>query len=134
MLKVDWNPEKNQIQRFGIAWPVGVAIFGTVLALRHHVAAAGCLWVVAATVAVAARSRPAQARYVYILWMGLSAGIAFAVSCAALLVIFWGVVTPAALLFKLAGRDVLLRKKPAAESYWRDHESSRDASDYRHLF
>ena len=57
----------------------------------------------------------------------------WSVLLAAALVVFYGVFTPVALLFKVIGRDALARRpQPGKETYWLPKASARDIHSYFH--
>ena len=72
----------------------------------------------------------------YRMWMGFAYGINFLITKLLLAFIFWGVLTPIAVFFKLIGRDALMLKKSSAPdpSYWREHDKMADPASYRHLY
>jgi len=51
-----------------------------------------------------------------------------------LALVFYGVVTPFALVFRLRGRDVLARKKRPVDSYWSARRESNDPRSYFRQF
>jgi hypothetical protein len=68
--------------------------------------------------------------------MTLAFGINFLITRLLLTLIFWGVLTPTALLCRLFKRDALGLKKSndPSGSYWRTHDRIADKSSYRHLY
>lgn len=69
--------------------------------------------------AVTAIAVPVALHWPRIVWMAITTRIAKVVSFVLLGVIFYGVVTPVALLFRLIGRDALHRRLDAgAATYW----------------
>ena len=68
---------------------------------------------------------------VYVGWMVLAFPIGWTVSQAMLVVMFYGLFTPIALLFRLIGRDPLHRvRRPGLETYWSPKPSSTDLRSY----
>jgi hypothetical protein len=54
------------------------------------------------------------------------------VSNALLRLVFYGVITPVALVFRLVRRDALALRRPAGNSYWRDVDPPGDPGSYFH--
>jgi hypothetical protein len=74
--------------------------------------------------------RPAAVRWVYTGCMIVTFPIGVVVSHVMLAVIFYGVFTPVALLFRAIGRDPLNRQPRVKASYWTAKSRARDPSDY----
>ena len=94
----------------------------------------GAAWLGGAAVMVAACGwfRPRLYKPVFVGWMVLAFPVAWAWSVAILGLLFFGLMTPIALAFRLIGRDPLRRRlEPDAPSYW--IEKSHDASPERYL-
>ena len=62
--------------------------------------------------------------------MGLALPIGWLVSNVLLRVIFYAVLTPIGVFFRLTGRDALQLKKPNTDSYWTPHTQRRDQASY----
>lgn len=63
-------------------------------------------------------------------WMALGALMAMIVSPIVMLLMFLLVFTPVAICMRLAGRDALvLRRKPAGQSYWRERAAKGHTDD-----
>ena len=135
-MPINRNPSFSDIRRFAAAWTAASAFMGVLLFWRHHPYAAYGVWSASAAVAVSGLLAPPLAKVFYRGWMTLSEGIRFAVTQILLLMIFWGVLTTVALVFKLLGRDVLRLKKsrPARGTYWTEHDPMLDNSSYKHLY
>lgn len=75
--------------------------------------------------------KPAWLRPVYVVWMVLAFPVGWLVSHVALAVLFYGVFTPVAFLFKLTRRDVLQRRyAPEAETYWKERAKVTEPKRY----
>ena len=61
---------------------------------------------------------PAVMRPIFIAWLAAAFPIGWVVSRVLLLVLFFGVVTPIALVFRLKGRDILGLRRRETQSYW----------------
>lgn len=78
--------------------------------------------------------RPRLVRYVFTGWMIAAFPIGWTVSRLALATVFLAVFTPLGLGFRLAGRDVLGRRRSSSGSYWRPHSPAGRAQDYLRQF
>jgi hypothetical protein len=135
-MKINKNPSEQEVRRFALVWMGVAAAMGVLLFLRHHPAAAKVLWGASAIVGLSGVAVPIVSRAFYRLWMSLAFGINWIITNALLALIFWVILTPLALVFKLIGRDSLQlkRNKSTSESYWRVHDKIDDKSTYRHLY
>ena len=86
-----------------------------VLARRPRTERPGTLLAVSALVAAAGLLAPPVIRPVYVGWMGIVFPIGWVVSHALLAIVYFGVLTPIALLVRWRRGD-LLRRKPDPES------------------
>jgi hypothetical protein len=111
----------------------GFGLLAGVLVWRGHGRPASILGAMAALVGATALLSPATALPFYRAWMGIGFFVGSGVSRAVLVLIFYGVVTPVSLLFRLAGRDAL-RLKKGGDSYWAEHPRLDDRENPKHLF
>ena len=98
---------------------------------QHPPSLAG--WIVGALavlIGVPGLIRPNSIRPVYLLLLTLTKPIGHVVGLVLLAVVYFGVMTPMAFIFRLAGRDGLGRRRWGAESYWVDRVPSNDVRLY----
>lgn len=119
MIDLQLRPTDRMLRQFAGAWLI---VFG-VLAAREWLARgnprlAMALAGVALLVGLAGLVRPRAVRWLFIASTVAAFPIGWVISQVMLLLLFIVVITPVALLFKLAGRDRLLRKRTKRESYW----------------
>jgi hypothetical protein len=111
-------------------------IFGVLCALswyRHQHGPSRAGWIagiLALLVGVPGLIRPNGIRPVYLGAMALSRPIGHVVGLVLLAVVYYGVMTPLAIAFRLTGRDGLGRFRRGAESYWVDLVPTRDVRLY----
>ena len=74
--------------------------------------------------------KPALIRPVFVGITAATAPIGHVISTVLLAVVYYAVVTPLAALFRLIGRDVLLRRRPAVDSYWLPKHQPADPRRY----
>jgi hypothetical protein len=76
-------------------------------------------------------ARTGAIRWLFVGWMVLVFPMGWLISQLALLLMFYGVLTPVAILFRLTGRDALCRRtRLDADSYWTAKEQPRDMRRY----
>ena len=74
---------------------------------------------------------PSAIRLVYTAWMVAAFPIGWTISRLMLGLLFFGLFTPVAAIFRLIGRDSLNRRQVAGrESYWAAKPASQDSGDY----
>lgn len=74
---------------------------------------------------------PALRRPMYMGWMYLVFPIGFVVSLVLLALVYFVVLTPIALMLRLAGKDPLARKfEPGAPTYWADRPKPPSSDRY----
>jgi hypothetical protein len=80
---------------------------------------------------------PRALKGVFVGWMALAFTMGLVVSTLVLMICYFGIITPLALIGRLAGKDFLSEKlNPDAKSYWlpRDRSIARQPSDYERQF
>jgi carbamoyltransferase len=79
--------------------------------------------------------RPRLLAPIFSTWLFLTAPVAWVVSAVLLAVVYYGVVTPLGLLFRLIGRDELDRRfRSGQDTYWREKPAATDTSRYLQQF
>jgi hypothetical protein len=75
--------------------------------------------------------KPEAVRWIFVSWMVLAFPIGWLVSQLMLAVLFYLVLTPVAILFRLRGRDLLCRKHaPGRTTFWLPKQTPQDARSY----
>ena len=70
-------------------------------------------------------------RHIFVTWSVIAFPIGWVVSRLALGLLFYGVFTPIGLLFRLIGRDALMRRRPTGQdTYWTTTGPPPSASSY----
>jgi hypothetical protein len=102
---------------------------------HHRHALAIILAIVAVTVGPLGVVRPRIIRPVFVAWMALAFPVGWVVSRIVLGIIFFGLLTPAAWVFRRIGRDELrLKPWPAATTYWCEKPLATSQSQYLRQF
>lgn len=134
-MKINSNPSVQEVRKFATVWMAAAALAGGLFFWRHHPSIARVFWTASACVGLSGILAVPVARQFYRGWMSLAAAINLVITRLLLILIYWGVMTPLALVFKITGRDALkLKKSKSDATYWRDLEKLTDISYYRHLY
>jgi hypothetical protein len=132
---INWKPSHKEMRVFGAVFVAGFSLIALVLLLRGSTRAAQIVGAIGAAVGGLALIAPPLARPFYLAWMGVAFVMGGIVSFLILMIIFYLIITPLALIMRLAGRDELaLKRKPGQTSYWTEHPALDDKSYYERLF
>jgi hypothetical protein len=128
MITINRHPTPSQLRWFSALWfPLFGLAAGGMLYWRAHELIARAVW---ATVAVGTVLSLVSADIAQLLFVGLSYAsypIGFVVSWVALAAVYFLVLSPIALVMRLAGRDVLrLRYRHNAGSDWIERRPNED--------
>lgn len=141
MLKVNFRPEPRILRQFAFLAVVGLPLVaGLILRLvgafawTHPVLLTAVGLGVAQLVLFLVGVRYlTQACFVVLMVVGMPIG--FVLSHVFLAAIYYLVITPIGLVFRMMGRDVIgKRLDPKAASYWRDRGQPRPATSYFKLY
>jgi len=136
---INWQPDNCEIRKFGKSLLFGflalAIIFFIIGICRCPLSSA---WQIPASIAGAggiifllALILPIAAKPIYYLWYFLSACIGIVVANTFLILFFYLIFAPFALVARLlSGRDPLHLKKPGRDSYWRDYQPHQDLKRY----
>jgi hypothetical protein len=123
------------LRQFGF---LGLGVFGALAGWRAFASGAdGVVWgfgAAAAGFGLLGAAAPAALGPVFTAWMIVAFPIGWVVSRVMLALLFYGVFTPVAFVFRLMGRDVLRRRRPAGGSYWIPKSQPGDARQYLRQF
>jgi hypothetical protein len=129
VIQIDWNPPRRILRNFGLIGLVAFGAMGSLICWQigpGKVVPAGAatmtatfLWVTAAHFGVFAAVAPALLRPVYLVLTVVTYPIGFVLSYVVMALIFYGVIVPIGLVFKIVGRDAMCRRFDAsARTYW----------------
>jgi hypothetical protein len=142
VIDINWQPDAKSLRSFGLICLAAFVGFGawvfrchSVLSLQLTPAAAGAtaysLWAVAALAGLLSLTFPRALYPLYIGLMIVSLPIGYLVSHLVMGLLFFGVFTPVALIFRAIGRDALVRRfEPDRKSYWVEREVIEDHTRY----
>lgn len=146
MIEVDWRPDRGKLRSFGL---IALVVFGALAAWLHFKhrligiemssrtaqTAAAVLAATAAYAGLAAVLAPRVVRPLYLLLTAVTLPIGFVLSHVALASIFYAILTPVALIFRLIGRDTMHRRfDPGTTTYWVRRPIVTDARRYFRQF
>jgi hypothetical protein len=143
MVAVNWRPKDRQLRQFGLAALVLLPLGGWLLLGRPQILQAnpivqlilGGLLVLGSVFAILAVMRPQALRGVFIGFSLVTMPIGMVVGEAALLLIYFAVLFPIAMLLRLLGRDALQRRLDrGTTSYWQDKTQPANAREYFRQF
>jgi hypothetical protein len=128
-LELNLNPDARTLRQFGWIALGAFALLGALVAWRGGLfgfdfgaatwTVATALWSLGALSGLLSMVAPRANRPLWIALTVVAFPIGYVVSVALMGVLFFGVLTPVNLVFRLIGRDALQRRfDPAARSYW----------------
>ncbi len=137
LIEINKNPSAKELHLFGKVWlPLLLVVLGGLAWRRDPASVTPWLWWGGAVLAeLVAWVLPVAIKWIYIGAMVLSFPIGWVVSNVLLALIFYGLVTPIALVMRWRGRDVLGLKFPTdAPTYWVPHVPVTDPARYYRQF
>jgi len=147
MIKLNLQPEERILRQFAwiaaIGFPVLAAMFTRGEARAYEfwawhwtsapVLVIGGIGVAQLLLFLAGVRKPTH--WLYVVLMLVAYPIGFVLSHVLIAIVYYVVITPIAVVFRLIGRDVIGRKlDPRATTYWRDRGEPRPSSSYFKLY
>ena len=126
-------PVSNRtLRQFAGAWLVFFLAFGVHQYLaRGHRPLGLAFMGLAVVIGALGQIKPGAVRWLFVGWMALAFPIGWLISLLMLLLMFYGIITPVALLFRTRGRDLLSRKPaPSRPSFWIPKVTPLDVRSY----
>jgi len=126
------NPSAKTLRQFAAAWLVFFLAFGAHQYFgKDHQRTGIVLGTLAVIIGLLGLIKPAVVRWIFVGWMVLAFPVGWLISQVMLLLMFYLLVTPVALFFRLRGRDLLARK-PASDrqSFWVAKQTPTDPRSY----
>ena len=129
VVSIDFKPPQKTLRQFGFISLVAFVLLGLLVLWKEGLfgfdfgdgtrTTAWVLFALGVTSAVLSLVAPGANRPLYLALTVITYPIGFVLSYVIMAVIFYGLITPVALVFRLIGRDHLaLRFDRAADSYW----------------
>ena len=133
---IPFNPSRKVLRQFAALWLVCfLALGASQWLVRDRPMLGLALAAAAGVVGLPGLLRPALLRWIFVVWMVVAFPIGWLISWLMLAVVYFLVLTPMALFFRLRGRD-LLGRNPAPEerSFWEPKQSPRELRSYFRQF
>lgn len=145
MLELNLQPDPKQLRQFGFIALGAFAALGVVVLWRGGLFGldfsgaarpfAYILWGLGLISALFSLVAPKANRALYVALVVVTYPIGFVVSHTVLAFLFFGILTPVGLVFRVFGRDPLSRElEPERESYWTDLPEPPDTKAYFRQF
>jgi hypothetical protein len=133
VIELPWYPTQRQLRQFAFIAPVGFALIGwTVWRWTGSRDAWIALAALGILLALAGAVRPGIVRPFFLVALLVAFPMGWLVSNLAFLAIYYLLLTPLALVFRLLGRDPLALRRKQADSHWIDRGPQSDAARYWH--
>jgi hypothetical protein len=131
-----FKPSDRMLRQFSGLW---IVFFGAIAARQefhhHRHTVALTLAAVAVVIGSLGLAWPRLIKPIFVGWMALALPIGWVVSRVILGILFYGLFTPVALIFRLMGRDAMaLKPQPQAATYWLPKDHDVDKSRYFNQF
>jgi hypothetical protein len=141
MLDINFHPTKKDLRGFGFAALVAFGLIGGLVYWKRGLfgfdfggateTVSYVLWGLGLLSGFFSIALPAANRALYVALSVITYPIGFVVSHVVMAIIFFVIITPVGLLFRVLGRDPLHRKfDRSAESYWDPHVARKDKGSY----
>jgi hypothetical protein len=129
------DPSARILRQFSGAWIVVFGLLAATQQWRHHHPQNAQFLAVVAAIGIAGLVRPPLMRWVFVGASIAAFPIGWIVTQLILGILFYLVLTPLALFFRIKGRDALkLRRPPAESTMWEPKEPSTDPARYLRQF
>jgi hypothetical protein len=125
-----------ELRRFGLVVGTGFACVGAFWIWRGKFAHVSPVFVgIGALLLAAAAIAPRTLALPHRAWMALGDRLGVVMTHVILFILFFAVVTPIAVVLRLAGRDLLGRREKSRSSYWTDYSPrQRDRRHYEKMY
>lgn len=133
MVQLDMNPSGGKLRQFGQVAPLMMLLIACLLKWRFDLPIAAMAGMVGmgALILILSKLSPKFVKPVYLALVFIGFPIGWVVSHLVMILFFFGIITPVALVFRLFGRDALHRGwDPKSESYWTEYPRSESVGRY----
>ena len=135
VVEMNWRPGRQDLRLFAVVLWIVAAGLAWVCDRRGNDLAAAAIVACSTVVLVAGMMRPPLLHWPFVLWMLLAFPLGWVMAHVLLGVVYFGVITPIALVSRLAGRDPLqLKPRRNADSYWINRPPAPKPSRYFRQF
>jgi len=124
IVEINRNPTVKQLQQFAWIWLAFLGLLGCMAWFSLGAGPASLLWTLAIVVPVLGRLQPAVLKAVYLITSHAAFPIGYLVSHVILAAVYFLVLTPIALILRMAGHDPLARRQGShVDSYWQERST-----------
>jgi hypothetical protein len=135
LVAIAWNPSPRQLRQFALLGAAALLLAALGPLGSGHPLGAGGLAAAGIGLGAGGVRWPGGVRPLYVGVMAATSPIGWAVSHLVLALIYFGLFTGVALVFRLIGRDALRRRfEPGAASYWQPRRGTEDLRRYFRQF
>ena len=129
---IPFKPTTKALRQFAAAWLIFFLTFGAhQYFVRKHLAAGLAVMGLAVAVGLLGLVKPLAVRWLFVSWMVVAFPIGWLISLLMLLLMYYGLLTPVAMFFRLRGRDLLRRKpEPHGTTFWMPKDTPQDVRSY----
>jgi hypothetical protein len=126
------KPGPKALRQFAAAWLVFFLALGArQYFVRDHHRIGSALAAMAVIFGGLGLIRPFALRWLFVVWMVMAFPVGWVISQIMLAIMFYLLITPIAVLFRLRGRDVLARKPaPERATFWLPKQTAQDVRSY----
>ncbi len=133
--KINWRPQKRDIRYFAVTLAIVAVLLGVVVlassTLKAALVVAGC----GVALALLCYFVIPLGKAIYLLWMAVSFVLNWIISPIVIAVIYYLVLTPIGLFYKITGRDELHLKRPdTADSYFNMIDEEITPDEFKRQF
>lgn len=130
--EISFNPRSRTLRQFAGGWLVVFVVLGANRYFKHGQHPAGlALAVMGIVIGGLGLLKPVMVRWLFVVCTVAAFPIGWLVSNLMLALMFYGIITPIALVFRIKGRDLLHRKPaPGRASFWIPKRTPRDMRSY----
>lgn len=135
LIDLNLQPSKKDLTFFAIFGVASCSIMALVLYLLNRTTAPQVLLGIAAVLIISRVISLKLTHWIYIVATVAAFPIGWVISHLVMAIIYYGILTPLGLFFRLMGRDPLQRRlDPDAKSYWIPHQPHNDPTRYFRQF
>jgi polyferredoxin len=141
LIEINYRPDRHTLRQFGVIALLAFGLLGALIFWRRAVigiplggatpVVAGVLWAIAGLSGLFSLAAPGLNRFLYVGLVTITWPIGFVLSYLLMGIIFYLVITPVGLIFRLIGRDPLHRRfDRRAGTYWVRHREPENVERY----
>ncbi len=137
LIKINWNPTRKELIVFSLTALLASLILSVWLYTRHGASPGLCLVIllIGSVIGISWMVSLRVARIIYCGFVGLTLPIGFTLSHTLLFLFYYLLITPLALVFRIAGRDPLNRHfDRTAPTYWQARQHTVNKERYFQQF